>query len=272
MRRFVTTNSFVAVAAGQTATLDLPTGPVYHGLQLSYATGTAGGATAANIADEVTAVRIMVNGKVQRRFSGRDLIAINAYHGRPFREGILPIYFAEPWRRSIQGEDALAWGTADVDTLQVEVDLGDAATNPKLSCRVTKDDVRRPMGPIVKWRKYQVPITVAGVNTITNLPRTDPYFALHCDSDEIKSLAVKVDQTDVLDGTRAQLHGEAIDFGAKVPQADWTHIDFARTNRVADTQNMVDAAGMAVRELRFDFDMAAANSFDVVAEILGLRD
>lgn len=94
--------NFNAVAAGQTATLNLPATRIYHGVRLVYTTVTAGGATQANMEAELTEIRIKVNGKVQRRLSAAHIFALNAYRGKAFETGLLPIFFSEPWRRTVQ--------------------------------------------------------------------------------------------------------------------------------------------------------------------------
>ena len=278
-RRFVSTNAFSAVAAGSQATLDLPVGPVtYHGLQLTYTTGTAGGANQANMETEITECRVKVNGKEQRRFSARELFDILAFYGIGFQTGILYIPFSEPWRRSVTGEDSLAWGTHDIDTLQVEVDIAGSATNPTLSARALVERVARPMGPIVKWRRFNVPVSATGIRTLTTLPRTDAYYAIHCDSTNISDVEVKVDQAEVFKATKAQ--ADALYQSAAprtlTPQSDWFHIVFDPTHRVSDALAMAQeddsGAVRAVQELRVDFNMAAASSFNVLTLTLGPRD
>ncbi len=270
-RRLVSLPSFASVAAGATATIDLPTVGLYHHLRLTYGTGTVGGANQTNMEAEITEIRVKVNGVVQRTMSAAQLFAINAYHGRAFQTGILPIFFAEGWRRSAQGEDSLAWGMKDVATFQVEVDIAGTATNPTLTALAqrTKADVN--MGPIVKWRRFRVPVSAVGVVNVSTLPKRDAYYALHAVSADVLDVEVKVDQEQFFKATLAEANALYTDEGF-VPQTGYFHIDFASTARVADALPMRDALGNKVSDLQVDYNMNAATSFDLVTETLGLRD
>lgn len=280
-RRPISTNSFNAVGAGQTATLDLPVGDlVYHELRLAYMTSTAGGPTQANVEAEITKIRLKVNGKTQVELSAAQLIDINALYGKPFNTGAaaaaaqLPIFLAPLGRklRSAQGEDALAWGTADVSTFQVEVDIDSGATSPVLSAKVVVDRVRRPMGPIVKFRPFTVPVSATGITTVTSFPRNDDYYALHCFSSDIDDVEVKVDQEEMFKLTEQENDFLLQDNDFSSPVTGLFPVVFNFTQRVSDSLKMRRADGRPASELRVDFNMAVAASFVAIAETVGLRD
>ncbi|WP_375595854.1 major capsid protein P2 [Algihabitans albus] len=273
MRDFIATNSFNAVAPGATATLDLPTGAlIYHGLQILYGTGTAGGPTQANIEAEITAVRIKLNGKVQRRFSAAELFAINAFHGVGFETGIVQVFFSEPWRRTAEGEDALAWGMLDIDTFQIEVDIAGSATSPTLEARAEVMRGNRNLGPITKWRRYTVPVSGVGTVNYTTLPKNDAYFKLHCFSGDVTAIDVRVDQLERFEATAARNVARLKQVYAKAPQSGVFHAVFDPTDRVSDALSMRRPDGMEVSEFRVDFEMGAANSFNMITETIGPRD
>lgn len=275
-RRVITTNSFNAVAPGQTATISLPVGDlVYDEVLLVYGTATAGGPTEANMEAEITEVRVKVDGKVQRVFSAAQLFDINRVNGIAVANGFLPIFLAEPWRRSAQGEESLAWGTADVSTFTIEVDIDAGATSPTLEARIMVDDARRPMGPIVKWRRFTVPVTAVGIVNVTTLPKQDAYYRLHAFSTAIDDIEITVDQKEVWKLTDGQARELFAEQGLGVPAA-LTSVIFDFTQRVADALAMNVPAGRnqtrKVSELRVDYNMSAATSFTLVTETLGLRD
>ena len=263
--------SFNAVAAGQTATIDLPTTRIYRGLRLLYGTGTAGGPTRANMEAEVTEIRIKVNGKVQRRFSAAQLFAINAYHGKAVEDGILPIFFAEPWRRTVQGEDGLAWGMADVDTFQVEVDIAAGATNPTLDADAITLEGNLAMGPITKWRQFVVPVSAVGIVNVSTLPKTDAYFTIHCVSANITSVKVLVDRKEIVNAGAAVLQSLADDQGFAW-QTGYFHLDFSNSRRVTNVLQMTVPGAGRVSDYQIDFDMAVAANFTMLTEVVGLRD
>lgn len=271
-KRPISLPSFNAVAAGQTATIDLPADGTYHALMITYTTDTAGGSTQANMETELTEFRIKVNGKVQRRFSAEELFDLNAYHGEAFTTGKAPIFFAEQWRRTMQGEDVLAWGMADVDTFQIEIDI---ANNSSQVCTLSAKRLwtpdNRPMGQIVKWRKQTVPVTATGIVNVTTLNKNDAYYALHAHSAVCDDVEVKVDLEErwKLDLADSKL----IDgFYGRAPVTGWFHVPFEFTNRASDALIMRRPDGSAVKDFQVDFNMNTATTFTLISETLGLRD
>ena len=135
------------VAASKTALIDLPVGKRYHYVQLQhgFASGTN---TAAGAAVNISEVRVKVNGRVQRVYSGVQLSDLNLLNGAGYgctgvpntAPGVsFPIYFYEPWRTSAQQREALAWETTGWQSFQIEVDLG-AASTPTLVAHCIVDD------------------------------------------------------------------------------------------------------------------------------------
>ncbi|NIT63654.1 MAG: hypothetical protein GWO39_07655 [Gammaproteobacteria bacterium] len=264
-----------AVAAGQTATFDLPTDRRYHKLDIVYGTSTAGGANQTNMEAEITEARVKINGRVQRVFSAAQLFDINALNGQSFNTGHLPIYLSEPWRRDPAGEDALAWGMANVDTFQIEVDIDSGATSPTLGGIAVIDNVQQPLRGIIKWRRQVVPVSATGIVTVSTLAKNaGSYARLHAfeaAAGDISDVDIEVDQLTVYDLTDDQ-NTEALDDQGLSPQADVFHIIFDDTQRVQDALSMAKANGQPVAELRLDFNMAAASSFTLLSEILGNPD
>lgn len=293
MRNLITAPNFNGVAAGQTATLQLPTGNVtYHKLVLAVGTSEAGGGSQANIEAGITQIRLKLNGKTQRTMSAKELDSINAFYGRSFQTrnslGYLEIFFSEPWRRDSRGEDALAWGTQDISTFQVEVDIAAGLTAPTLTPHVDVEYISRPNGLISKWLHYNQPVSSTGVVTNNTLPKrpADLYQAIHAfpaTSTDITDVTVKTDSVDRFKGTYFDMQsllasespGGITSFS---PQSSMFHIVFDRTGRITDALPMqyVDAkgkpTGQLVGDFRIDWDMNAATSFNFICLVLGPRD
>jgi hypothetical protein len=297
VRNLVTLPNFNGVAVSQTATVQLPVGNVtYHKIVLAYGTTLAGNGNQANTEANVTQIRLKVNGKIQRVFSAKQLNAINAFYGRSFQSrpiggvnfGFLEIFLSEPWRRTPAGEDMLAWGTQDISTFQIEVDLGAAGTAPQLIPHADVEYLSRPLGLISKWRSYTQPVSAAGIVTNNTLPKNgnEAYQAIHAFpvlTTDIIDTTVKTDQVVRFQGTdsdmRSLLASESPGgITSFAPQASMTHIVFDRTGRVSDALPMqyVDATGKPtgnlVGDFRVDFNMNAGNSFPFIAHVLGPRD
>src|SRR6478735_12511912 len=100
MRRKVVLSSINSVGIGQTASIDLPVGGRrYFAVYLLYKTNAA----QATIEADVTEIRVIANGKVQRRFSAADLNVVNATYGVAFTLGMIPILLHHPRARTWQG-------------------------------------------------------------------------------------------------------------------------------------------------------------------------
>lgn len=264
---------FNGVAPNATATIDIPRTGQYQMLALEYGTATVGGPNEANTRAEILETRLKVNGKVQRRITGSELIDLNKFYANAFSDGWLPMFLAEPWRRTVQGENGLGWGMADIDSFQMEVDIGGATTPTlKLHTVARAGDVR--MGLIKKIRKFNLPVTATGVNILNSLPRSDNYYALHAKSANITRLGVKRDQFEDVDAPVGLLN-EIYKFNGLSPQTGWTHLAFDHTRQVTDVLEMA-VGGVAgprpVNDFRVEFDMSAAVGFDILTETLGVRD
>lgn len=293
MRSFVPLPGFNGVAAGQTASASLPVGGVtFHKIQLSYFTTVAGNGNQANTEAHLTEIRLKLNGKIQRRFSAKDLDAINAVFNRGFQtngtSAVLEFYFSKPWLRTTAGEDALAWGMADVASFQIEADISAAATGPTLSAKAEVEYIARPTGLIEKWRKFNQPIGAGGHNINNTLPKLngEAYAEIHCEpvlATDITDVTVTVDNVirfQALNGeNNVLLHGEGW-----TPQTTGGggggglfSILFNRTGRVSDALVMnypvkPGNAAAVVQDLKVDFNMNAATSFNFITVVLGARD
>ena len=216
------------VAAGKTATFDVPVGPRYHTIWLET------GDTAKDIVTSIIGdIRLKINGKVQRTMSAEELDALNTsmgvngeYGRKEEDDGTpgdghivttrLPIFLAEPWRKQPAVADGLAWGTGNVSTFQIEVDLKAGATGVTLSGYVEADystsrdangnEVQPPIGVISKWFRQQIAIN-GTTQDITTFPRRDFYQQISFFDGDIDSVVVQTDSIIQRDLTAARNAG-----------------------------------------------------------------
>lgn len=274
MRKFRKCPSFQGVAAGQTATLNLPVVGTYYTLKLLYATATGGGATQANMEAEITQIRLKVNGVEQRRFTARELFDVNSYRGQSVEDGILTIFLAEPWRPTVQGEDAYAWGMGGgISSFTIEVDFAGGAGVTSLECLREWSPVTTNMGLISKWRKFNLNASAAGVVQFQP-PIREAYIGFHMDmaSVTVNDVEVTVDEEQDFDeATKTQIDSVYKHHGF-VPHADWFHVmKDGLTGRAADVWAMIRPDGRRVSDFRIDVDAAGAGNVPILAEVLGPR-
>lgn len=187
VKRRVPLNQINGVAAGATATINLPTGPRrYHEITVGYKTATAGGATEATMGSEITEVRMILDGVVQRRFSPAQLFNMNRIKGKTLTAssstsipGYLTMYLAEPQRKSITERELTCWGMKGISTFQIELDIASGASSPVVSGYALIDDVNEVPGLIVKWKRETVQVSATGDLTYKlDTNRGDAYQSL----------------------------------------------------------------------------------------------
>lgn len=285
-RQTVPITNIVGVGAGQVATIDLPTDRRYHSIYLTY-TESGVLVTKANMEAAITKIRILLNSRVQREYSAAELNVINAVNGSrwSYQNGIIPIFFSEPWRRTPGGEDLLAWALAGngIDSFQIEITIAAGRVSPALSGRAIIDYARQtdaqgraagylPLAPIVTTRRRSIGVSATGTRTLIDMPRNlGDYLRLHCfetAANDISSLRVTVDQLIAFD-RNAALNNAILTNSGLVPQTALFHAIYDDNQRITDGLPMRRADGSTVAELQLDFDMAVANDFTLLAELVG---
>lgn len=241
----------VGAAYGQTATLDLAIGPRYHAIWLEVIVTAAAGVTLATsqaVLDKlISLINLKINGKVQRSHSAFELDSIQGSYGTEFAANAynydggainfgastyappvaakatvfyIPIFLAEPWRKSYAAQESMAWYTAwqngsTLKSFQMEISIPalDAATFLAASSITINayaetdsalgplDASKNPVAFITKWNRLAVPYTGAGDLYITTLPKRDVYLQISAFqiTDDITAAKVKVDSRIVRD-------------------------------------------------------------------------
>jgi hypothetical protein len=181
------------VGAAKTATIFLPTGPRYHEIILVTGDSGAGNGNAPTNAAIIGEIRIIIGGKVIRRMTAAQLDLINSAMGANFASvqavtggangtgrRHIPIFFAEPWRKRSNDQDALALQTGWLGSkgqFQIECDL-QAAITPVLTAVAITDnfDSGKPNG-IMKWLANDLPAVGTPLEVAT-LDRADLWSQL----------------------------------------------------------------------------------------------
>lgn len=202
------------VAASSTATINVPINRRYHQLNMFY---TAAG-VAADVTLGVTSVRLSVNGVLMRRLSPAQILAIAALNLNKWVQadfapalGELPIYFSEPWRRSVTGSEATSWpiySDLGVQTFTIQVDFT-AVAAPGLTVLGTFDysrnvsDGQQFVTPVKQNPvAYNVPL---GLFDMTTLPVNFPIQRiLMFGASAISQVETYRDSEKVQEGTVAQ--------------------------------------------------------------------
>jgi len=251
--------SFQGVAAGQTAICNCPVGLTYNVLAIEHLrSGVA--ATEAQMKAELGDVRVLINGEVKIEASATELIDLAKYNGVTIEPGVLPIIFARPWSRTANGEDALSYGTADVQTMTVEVDIDAAATSPALSM-TAQQSAPTQLGKHITLKRFGRTAGGAGTLEVSDLPRGNyGLLALHLNSSAVTEVEIEADGKLVYDADSKRAK-----FFDSLTGKDWTvsnsfHVNFANTDRVGDT------LPLNLQDFRVRATMSGASTFQILQE------
>lgn len=161
------------VAVSGMATVELPLGRRYHGLTFYYKTN----ASQADIEAAISFIRLYVGGVIQRDINVAELFKRHATAGRAFVLGEIPIFFSEPERADVMGEEATSWDVTGQTSFTVEIGFTGAAVAPAVSGFASFDFERNdgeganPGANIVRWQRQSVNLAVGNANNVKTLPK-----------------------------------------------------------------------------------------------------
>ncbi|SMC29520.1 hypothetical protein SAMN02745857_03889 [Andreprevotia lacus DSM 23236] len=227
---------FFNVAAGSTATLQLPLGPTYEYILLQMA-----GTTFSKL--HITDIRVKINGKTMHQCSGADLESMNAYTGLATSAAFLQLDFTELFARDQVGQSIGALGTAaGVSAVMIEVDIAGTAVAPSLTA-YSVTSAPKQLGVVNKLIKYPVNIGGAG-----KWPVQLPYGPqggsiikrVYVKSANITGLEVKLNGVVIHDSVKAS-NEFAQTLNRKTPQGGWYVWDPIVDNNQTDMVNTTGA-------------------------------
>lgn len=275
------------ITAGGTALFNLPVGPRYHVIALS---GDNKASTLA--AAEFGEMRLKVNGKTQRTFTYAELQALNILNGSAYgiqdnsSGGVFefPIFLAEPWRKSNDTQELLAWATGNVDSFQLEVDLTSGQQLEALRAiimvdnsivRVDGQDVQQPMGEIVKWYRTTIPAPATTVDiNFGAINNRDKYQLISfADANNyITGYKVIVDNFIVREMTKVENNALLTWYGM-TPVTTRLDIVFDADDKINSFLPMVGRGGQRVQDFRIQLTCSSAlTSTSTVYQVLGPAD
>jgi hypothetical protein len=262
-RKFPKLPSFSNVAAGNTATLELPLGLTYDKLHILYA-----GVTLAQLKN----IRVEVNGKpIVEYKDGTELMNENAYFSRPVVAGKLDIYFKKDEMKTLAEARAFSLGTSSaqytdpttgqmvtppaIANVTVRMDIDAAAAAPTLEGYAIQSPPA-PIGFILKKKNFPKQLN-DGITEVDNLPRpnTARIAAFHVvTAATVSKIEVEMDSIKIFELPVDLAKDVQSDHG-RTPQADRHVIDFCLEG---DMLQALPMAGVQDLRLRIYSDSAPA--------------
>ena len=117
------------VAVSNTAIANIPVGVTYRTI-FAAIKDNAVDPTQAVISARYTRWVLKANGVIKWDLTGTLLQEVNAYRVNGDRDGVRSLWLTDPKSAMLGQEDMLAWGTGDLQTLTLEIDVGAAAVTP----------------------------------------------------------------------------------------------------------------------------------------------
>ena len=309
----------VGAAFGQTATLDLAIGPRYHAIWLEVIVDAASGVTLATtqtyLDKLISLIALKINGKVQRAHSAFELDSIQKSYGDDFAANAynyagsainwssgayqgpqsgaitvfyIPIFLAEPWRKSYAATESMAWYTAwqDGSTLrsfqmEITVPAIDAAVfdaGITINAYAETDTAlgpldanKKPVALITKWNRLGIPYTGTGDLYIVTLPKQDVYLQISAfqATDPISAAKVKVDSRIVRDITKARNDQTLIGRGMNESAMGEFRFDIVFDYSDLPTDGLVMQAGtQQVQDFQVVLTMATASATSKIVSLV----
>ncbi|QIE44462.1 hypothetical protein G5B38_02365 [Pseudohalocynthiibacter aestuariivivens] len=249
------------VAAGQTATGNLPLGATYEILYI-YMNVDDSGATDvghADWGDYLGEIKLMVDGDAKYTMDAADLAAYAKRNGQTLVAGVLPIFLLRPWIMTPNGQDQTSYGTAGgIQTFQIEIDIKSGVTVNKLEVSAQQSQ-GKPFGAHMAMRKYHLNHGVTGPFEVTELRRSAYNIsALHIASAAIEGVEVTINNNQATKTTKPIRAAHDAVY-KKAGQSGYTVVDFA-PNRIKD------AIFMNVQDFRLTLDFTATGNSALYAE------
>lgn len=267
LRHAIKLPSITPVAAGSVASVTVPKGPAFRAFHI-YAEVLAVAATEAQMKAAFDDIRIKVNGVTRLEGSGTDwLDPLGAYYAIATTNGVLTIELSPSWAKTIQGQDNLRWGTADVDTLTIEIDQNGASAVDLLEVYAEIDPVKEPLGVIREVHKITESPGATGTLEISGIPRSQGALqAVHMDvtgAAAATAFEVFADQVRLFDANEIVSRHMLGRRGERVPQTDYLHFEPSLLGRVADNIPLA-----SLQDFRIKLTVGTAGSIPVIFETL----
>lgn len=205
-KKIIPAPSLSNVGVGNTAVLNLPTGPTYEKVLVNMTAASALDVT------DIEYIEVIVNGDVKQKFTLQQLFDLNTFYGRSAdsisataAEFIIP-FFANQFK-DLAYAQSVGFGTQGLDSLDIQFKIAAAApASLAITAAVQIDTVPQPLGAFTAIRSYGKDSSVTGAVDIDSLPKNGAvYQAIHFCKGDISNVKIEANQIVVVDATKSRL-------------------------------------------------------------------
>lgn len=272
-RRLLKANDLENVAAGQTALLRVPVGDFsYEGIVLRYKESGSNPAQADTEA-AITKIEVLADNVAQQVYSAEELNVINTHLGRAPQAGQLPLpLMPNRLLPEISVAEGLAWGTANLGSLTVKVDIDSGATSPTLEAFYIGRPERRELGSILQFEQLVLdpPASNAKFRILNQENFGRPIVALFADTANMTFASYMVGRQRIWDEFPIEEFDDAYDNDPILaPVSNWSILNFASSGRLTRDAMPIAAEGRPLINQTIEMFMTSASAFDAVAMLVG---
>jgi hypothetical protein len=280
LRTYIT--GIEGIASNGTAIAKFPNGRRYHGAKL-VVSGTVAAAPSTDPIAIVEYVRLSANGVLMRDLTPAEILKIAALNGITAAAGELPLFFTEPWRQTIDGQELTSWDVtqfkqpAAVITAEVKF-LNVVALAPTLKVQIEYDYqsniVNTANGPAFFNNIVKIlPLTklcAGGANDVDNCPLKFPIQRVHLavSANAILSVEITRDGEKVLEANVAENSMFLKDYGIDASQFAFPVV-FDYTQQISDALtgvNFTPERPSGIRELNIRTTLSGAATLRILTE------
>jgi len=264
MIRQYLSNDFETVASPGTAVLRLPVNDFTYQMLLLRYTESGSDVSVANMKTRITKIEVLVDNIPQISVSATELFAINEHMGVTPAAGYLPIIFAPAGVPGPPVQEALAWGTANINSLTVKVTLASGGTSPALAGTVAGRIESRPLGKILQYEPLTV--TPQASDTYFKLLNQEfngrPILAFFAETTDMTKVRYKVGQTSVFDEMPIAALNVFYNTQERLKSVSgFSIINFASTGQFGSDPMPIKVNGVPLINQTAEFFMTSTTSF-----------
>lgn len=254
MRKVISLPSFTPITAGSDTSVTLKVGGYTYERVMFELTNV----TPAQLKN----IEVRVNGDAIQEFKdGQQVLDINSFYNRKIKSGFLTIWAIRPELTNIAQRRTTAWGTMNLQTLSIHMEIAEGVTAPKIKGHAVVTDARSMM-TITKIKRFPYNAAVSGQVDIDNIPRGPRVMAMHLFKSDISDVEVEMDNVRFYDASKA-LSITVQEENGRVPLTDCTHVDFLGDNDLANALITANA-----RDFRIKATLDTAGGADILVEYL----
>lgn len=281
LTQFIKQSNVVGIAANTVATARIPTTGTHFGLLFNCLQSGGTAVTIANMKTAITNIIVRHNGEQIMEGSSTFFLDLQKYYNDAFTggaanvNGVLPIPFAPNHFLNFEERRLFAVGTADIQTMTVDISLGTLSTLSSIEVysEISPEIMNR--GQHIRIKKYPQSFATTGVQEIPTLPLEGPsvgYKALHIELGTnpgvIADATLKIGNYAIHDQIKTAVNTVISNLCRRTPQAAYYHLDLGKNNAIT---SFLPMAGVQDFRLLINWTTTPTNFSVYAEEIFGLK-